>query len=129
VIVDDLDNKDWLAATRDDVFCGLRQALETSVALRTTAKLPFVVPPIRAVDRAAVLADSGMDLSPYHAATAHRPDPIAMTLYRLRWFLDDTASAVRLFRNAHRDTADTRRWSAALASQIEPLDSWLARLT
>jgi hypothetical protein len=47
-----------------------------------------------------------------------------MTLYRLRWYLDDLASAVRLLRNPHDDTPDTRRWQHALGPQLEQLSEW-----
>jgi hypothetical protein len=52
-------------------------------------------------------------------------DPAVITLYRLRWYLDDLASAVRLFRNVHRDTPDTRRWWDGLAPRLEQLPTWL----
>jgi spectinomycin phosphotransferase len=48
--------------------------------------------------------------------TACELDPAVMTLYRLRWYLDDLASTVRMFRNPHRDTPDTRRWWLGLAA-------------
>jgi hypothetical protein len=48
-----------------------------------------------------------------------------ITLYRLRWYLDDLASAIRLFRHRHRDTPDTRRWWRALAPQLKQLPQWL----
>jgi len=43
----------------------------------------------------------------------------------LRWYLDDLASAIRLFRNRHRDTPDTRRWWDGLAPRLEQLPKWL----
>jgi hypothetical protein len=43
----------------------------------------------------------------------------------LRWYLDDLASAVRLFRNRHHDTADTRRWLDGLAPELQQLPAWL----
>jgi hypothetical protein len=48
-----------------------------------------------------------------------------ITLYRLRWYLDDLASAIRLFRHRHRDTPDTRRWWHALAPRLKQLPQWL----
>jgi hypothetical protein len=38
---------------------------------------------------------------------------------------DDLASAIRMFRNRHRDTTDTRRWWQGLAPQLEQLPKWL----
>lgn len=46
VTVDDLDDKDWLADTREAVFAGLRHALGTAAALQRDAGLRFVVAPI-----------------------------------------------------------------------------------
>jgi spectinomycin phosphotransferase len=60
----------------------------------------------------------------YEAATGHHVDPRTMTLYRLRWYLDDIASAVQLLGSPHELTADSQRWSADLASRIESLGSW-----
>ena len=51
--------------------------------------------------------------------------PPVITLYRLRWYLDDLASAIRLFRNRHRDTPDARRWVHGLAPRLEQLPRWL----
>jgi spectinomycin phosphotransferase len=67
------------------------------------------------------------DLDRYRRATGRSVDPDAITLYWLRWYLDDLASAVKLFRNAHRDTADTRRWRDALAPQLDRLSGWIER--
>jgi spectinomycin phosphotransferase len=60
----------------------------------------------------------------YEAVTGHHVDPATITLYRLRWYLDDIASAVRLFDSPHELTADTQRWSTDLASRVESLGSW-----
>src|SRR5579872_5731069 len=46
VTVDDLDDKDWLGATRDEVHAGLVAALRTAQCLRDVAHLDFVVAPI-----------------------------------------------------------------------------------
>jgi hypothetical protein len=43
----------------------------------------------------------------------------------LRWYLDNLASAIRLFRNRDRDTPDTRRWRDGLAPVLEQLPKWL----
>ena len=48
VTVDDLDQKPWLADTRDTVFAGLRRAFDTAGALHDLG-LDFVVAPIRTV--------------------------------------------------------------------------------
>ncbi len=60
----------------------------------------------------------------YEDVTGHQVDPATMSLYRLRWYLDDIASAVQLFSSPHELTADTQRWSADLASRVESLASW-----
>ena len=67
-------------------------------------------------------------LGRYVAATGHRVDPATMTLYRLRWYLDDIASAVQLLGSPHEMTADTQHWSANLASRVESLGSWRQNL-
>jgi spectinomycin phosphotransferase len=67
-------------------------------------------------------------LERYQQATGHAVDPDVVTLYRLRWYLDDTASAARMFRNDHCETADTRRWFAALAPLLARLPEWLGAL-
>jgi spectinomycin phosphotransferase len=72
-----------------------------------------------------LLAPDGDDaLSRYEAVTGHHVDPATMTLYRLRWYLDDIASAVRLFRAPHERTADAQRWWDGLGPRVESLDSW-----
>ena len=49
VTVDDLDDKNWMGGTREDVFDGLNRALITAMTLRHTG-LEFVVAPIAARD-------------------------------------------------------------------------------
>ena len=72
-----------------------------------------------------MVAFQGDDLlGRYEAVTGHHADPATMTLYRLRWYLDDIASAVQLFGSPHELTADTQRWSADLASRVQSLGSW-----
>jgi spectinomycin phosphotransferase len=68
------------------------------------------------------------DIDRYQEATGRALDPAVLTLYRLRWYLDDLGSAVRMFRQPHRDTADTRRWKQGLAPQLEQLPRWLDEL-
>lgn len=68
-------------------------------------------------------SDDGADR--YQEATGHEVEPAIITLYRVRWYLDDLASAIRLFRNPHRDTADTRQWWRGLAPRLEQLHRWL----
>jgi spectinomycin phosphotransferase len=57
VTVDDLDQKPWLADTRDSAFVGLRRAFDTADALRDLG-LDFVVAPIR-TDRGEVVRRIG----------------------------------------------------------------------
>jgi spectinomycin phosphotransferase len=72
----------------------------------------------------ALIAADGEDLGRYQQATGRRPDPAVLTFYRLRWYLDDLASAVRMFRNRHRDTRDTRLWRDGLAPRLDQLPRW-----
>ncbi|HEY3723736.1 MAG TPA: aminoglycoside phosphotransferase family protein [Acidimicrobiia bacterium] len=76
----------------------------------------------------ALIVTDDEDGERYQQATGHTVDGDAITLYRLRWYLDDLASAVRMFRHPHRATADTRRWSDGVEAQLEQLPSWLARV-
>ncbi len=72
-----------------------------------------------------MVAPEGDDLfDRYEAVTGHNIDPATMTLYALRWYLDDIASAVQLFASPHQLTADTQHWSADLASRVRSLGSW-----
>ena len=77
----------------------------------------------------ALIATTGTrDADRYQQATGRELDPAVITLYRLRWYLDDLASAIRLFRHPHRDTPDTRRWWRGLAPQLGQLPRWLDQL-
>jgi spectinomycin phosphotransferase len=58
-------------------------------------------------------------------AAGRELDHAVITLYRLRWYLDDLASAIRMFRHEHRDTPDTRQWQQGLAPMLEQLPRWL----
>jgi spectinomycin phosphotransferase len=71
-----------------------------------------------------VVEEGTADSDRYEAATGRRVDHTAMTLYRLRWYLDDLASAIRLFRHGHDRTADTEGWWDGLAPRIAALASW-----
>jgi spectinomycin phosphotransferase len=78
-----------------------------------------------------IATDSGEEIARYSQAAGRQIDPLAMTLYRLRWYLDDVASAIRMFRRPHHQTEDTRRWWHGLAPRLEQLPHWnesLARL-
>jgi spectinomycin phosphotransferase len=74
-----------------------------------------------------LIAADGEDLDRYRRLTGRELDPAVIKLYRLRWYLDDLASAVKMFRNAHQDTADTRHWRDALAPQLARLPGWVER--
>jgi len=65
------------------------------------------------------------DIDYYQQAAGRQLDPAVITLYRLRWYLDDLGSAIRMFRHQHRDTPDTRQWQESLAPQLEQLPRWL----
>lgn len=60
----------------------------------------------------------------YERTTGHGVDATLMFLYRLRWYLDDVASTVRLFRPPHHDNADTRRWWSGVAPLMQQLPRW-----
>jgi spectinomycin phosphotransferase len=85
-----------------------------------------MAPPERDVSQIATARNEGIDR--YEQATGHALDRAVITLYRLRWYLDDVASAIRLFRNRHHDTADTRLFWDALAPELQRLPGWLDRL-
>ena len=85
-----------------------------------------LAPPERDV---ALVAAGREDLDRYQRAADRAIDPAVITLYRARWYLDDLASAVRLLRNRHRDTPDTRRWRDSLAPWLEQLPRWLELLS
>ena len=85
-----------------------------------------MAPPERDVSQIATARNEGIDR--YEQATGRALDRAVITLYRLRWYLDDVASAIRLFRNRHRDTADTRLFWDALAPELHRLPDWLDRL-
>jgi spectinomycin phosphotransferase len=76
-------------------------------------------------DLSLVATAGGVGIERYQEITGRRVEPAVMTLYRVRWYLDDISSTVRLFRNRHRDTADTRRWWQGLAPCLERLPEWL----
>jgi spectinomycin phosphotransferase len=85
-----------------------------------------LAPPER--DLSLVAGALGQGIERYEHATGHEVNFDVLTLYRLRWYLDDLASAVRLFRNPHVENTDTRRWWEGLAPRLEQLPVWLARL-
>ena len=72
-----------------------------------------------------LIAAGTEDIDRYQEAAGRQLDPAVITLYRLRWYLDDLASAIRMFRNRHHDTPDTRRWHQNLAPQLGCLPRWL----
>jgi len=86
-----------------------------------------MAPPERDVSLIAGARNEGTDR--YEQTTGRALDREVIALYRLRWYLDDLASAIRLFRNRHCDTADTRLWRAGLTPQLEQLPRWLELLS
>lgn len=86
-----------------------------------------LAPPERDVALVVSASDEGIDR--YQQATGRELNPAVIMLYRLRWYLDDVASAIRLFRNAHRDTADTRRSRHGLGRDLQQLPKWLGLLS
>ncbi len=85
-----------------------------------------LAPPER--DVAVIAAPGREDLDIYQQKTGRALDPAILILYRARWYLDDIASAIRMFRHRHHDTADTRLWRDGLAARLEQLPAWLDQL-
>jgi spectinomycin phosphotransferase len=85
-----------------------------------------MAPPERDVSLIATSRNEGIDR--YEQTTGRTLDHRVITLYRLRWYLDDVASAIRLFSSRHGDTADTLRSFDALAPDLEQLPVWLGLL-
>jgi spectinomycin phosphotransferase len=85
-----------------------------------------LAPPER--DLSLIATTPGEGIERYEWETGREIDWAVITLYRLRWYLDDIASAVRLFRRSHRETPDTRRWWQGLAPRLEQLPTWLTFL-
>jgi spectinomycin phosphotransferase len=85
-----------------------------------------LAPPERDLSLMTHPTDEG--LRRYARATGRPIHASVIALYRLPWYLDDLASAARLFRNEHRDTPDTRRWLESLAPRLTELPVWLALL-
>jgi spectinomycin phosphotransferase len=83
-------------------------------------------PPERDVSLLVTTGDAAIDR--YQSATGRELDPAVITLYQVRWYLDDLASAIRLLSNRHRDTPDTRMWRDSLAPALRQLGDWLQRL-
>lgn len=81
-----------------------------------------LAPPERDVS---LIAAGAEDIDRYQEAAGRQLDPALITLYRLRWYLDDLASAIHMFSNRHTDTPDTRQWQQDLAPQLEQLPRWL----
>jgi spectinomycin phosphotransferase len=75
-----------------------------------------------------MVASDSKEIARYCRATGRHVDPEAMTLYRLRWYLDDVASAVRLFRHDHQRTVDTQQWWEGLAPRLDQLPEWMETL-
>lgn len=82
-----------------------------------------LAPPERDVALIAAASNEGIDR--YRQAAGRDLDPAVLTLYRSRWYLDDLASAIRMFRHEHRDTPDTRQWQQGLAPMLKQLTRWL----
>jgi spectinomycin phosphotransferase len=59
------------------------------------------------------------DLDRYADATGRRPDPSILTLYRLRWCLEDVSLFLAYFRSPHGRTPDAEQSWAALTGTVE----------
>ena len=75
-----------------------------------------------------MIVSEQQDARRYERATGHRIDADLLTLYELRWFLDDLGSAARMFRGAHVTDADTQRWIDAVDDQLTGIEPWAVRL-
>jgi spectinomycin phosphotransferase len=85
-----------------------------------------LAPPER--DLSLIFGEAGEGADRYHERAGRAPDPSVLTLYRARWYLDDLASAVRLFRQPHSGTVDAERWFDGLAPRLARLPEWLGQL-
>ena len=85
-----------------------------------------LAPPERDISVIVAADAKGLDL--YQERTGRELDAAVLTLYRARWYLDDIASAIRIFRHRHRGTADTRLWRDSVAPRLQQLPVWLDRL-
>jgi spectinomycin phosphotransferase len=85
-----------------------------------------LAPPER--DICLVAQTPGPGFERYEQATGHEVNLSVVSLYRLRWYLDDLACAVRMFRHPHQADADTRRWWDGLSPRLDQLPQWLALL-
>lgn len=82
-----------------------------------------LAPPER--DLSLIISASGDGVDRYQKVTGRKVEPAVISLYRVRWYLDDVGSAISLFRNRHRHTTDTQRWWQGLAPNLEQLPKWL----
>ena len=76
-----------------------------------------------------VTAGNQDGLDRYTSASGRVPDAATMDLYRLRWYLDDLASAVHLFCGRHDANADTEHWWAGLGPRVAALPWWRAKVS
>jgi spectinomycin phosphotransferase len=79
-------------------------------------------------DLSLLVDEPGPGAQRYQQSTGHDIDFGLINLYRLRWYLDDLGSAVRLFRHSHDRNPDTQLWWDGLVQQIAALPRWLALL-
>jgi len=85
-----------------------------------------LAPPER--DLSLIIGETGEGADRYQEVSGRAHDPSVLTLYRARWYLDDLASAVRLFRKPHTGNQDTERWFDGLAPRLARLPDWLGQL-
>lgn len=64
----------------------------------------------------------------YQRATGRQLNQAVITLYQLRWYLDDLACTVKALRGHHIDTADTARWCDGLAPRLRQIEAWSNRV-
>jgi spectinomycin phosphotransferase len=75
-----------------------------------------------------VATEGKEELAQYSEATGLEPDKAALTLYRVRWDLDDIAIFVNQFRRAHSQNADTELAWFGLSRYLDTKDRWEAIL-
>src|ERR1700738_4877019 len=76
-----------------------------------------------------MVTSDNAELSRYSNTTGHTIDPSVMTLYELRWYLDDIASATRLFRASHQESSAPQPWSPGLNGRRACLPTWQRQLS
>ena len=75
-----------------------------------------------------VLRDTGEDAARYADTTGHRPDPVALDLFRLMWYLSDMAAYIEVARSPHVASDDTAKAFRGLTRAVAIRDQWAGLL-